>query len=78
MATEKENLDKIRAITSHGDLLKLWDAHVKDEKTLIDWAKGKFLEYAVLRAFELEQEKQKAKLGFNVGHISYPFIVRYP
>lgn len=77
MSSEKDYLNFIKTLTTHSQLLKKWDEYHKDKK-LDGWGKGKFLEYSILRAFELEQKKQKEKLGFDVGHVSYPYEVSYP
>lgn len=78
MAAEEEYVARIRRITSYEELQQLWSDHTKDKDSKDDWAKGKLLEYMVLRAFELEFIAMECKYGRSQGHVTYPYSVGYP
>ena len=63
--TEEELKDAIQDL-GWEDLLKIWQSRRTPEQ-LEKWGKGKFFEYAILRAFELEG-----------AEVKYPFNVPYP
>lgn len=66
MATEKEYIKEIRRYEYSG-LKRLWKSHLEKAISEEFWDKGKLMEYAILRAFELE--------GKGEG-VTYPFSVK--
>lgn len=78
MATEQENLVRIRKM-EYSDLQDLWSKHKsRDANVEEEWASGKLLEYLVLRAFELELDDLKEKSEHTHGYVTYPYNVAYP
>lgn len=71
----KKYESKIRECLSSDRLLEIWEQITKKEVSP-EWGKGKLFEYLILRAFELEIEKQDKDKTIN--YVTYPYDVEYP
>lgn len=78
MPTENEYKDKIQGY-DEGSLVMAWNEFRRNNKSEDFWAPGKFLEYSILRAFELELHiKDDNGYPKHKGSVTYPFNVNYP